>query len=45
MYQKENISNELQETVKKRKIYITNIFINYSTLLMNALGIKQVNKM
>jgi len=45
MYQKENISNELQETVKKRKIYITNIFINYSTLLMKALGIKQVNKM
>ena len=45
MYQKENISNELQETIKKRKIYITNIFINYSTLLMNALGIKQVNKM
>ena len=45
MYQKENISNELQQTVKKRKIYITNIFINYSTLLMNALGIKQVNKM
>ena len=45
MYQKENISNELQETVRKRKIYITNIFINYSTLLMNALGIKQVNKM
>ena len=45
MYQKENISNELQETVKKRKIFITNIFITYSTLLMNALGIKQVNKM
>ena len=45
MYQKENISNELQETVKKRKIYITNIFINYSSLLMKALGIKQVNKM
>jgi len=45
MYQKENISNETQEDIKRRKIYITNIFIHYSTLLMKALGIQQVDKM
>ena len=45
MYQKENISNEPQEDIKRRKIFITNIFINYSTLLMKALGIQQVEKM
>ena len=45
MYQKENISNEPQEDIKRRKIFITNIFINYSTLLMKALGIQQVDKM
>ena len=45
MYQKENILNEPQEDIKKRKIFITNIFINYSILLMKALGIQQVDKM
>ena len=45
MYQKENILNEPQEDIKRRKIFITNIFINYSTLLMKALGIQQVDKM
>jgi len=45
MYQKENISNEPQEDIKRRKIFITNIFIHYSTLLMKALGIQQVDKM
>ena len=45
MYQKENILNEPQEDIKRRKVFITNIFINYSTLLMNALGIQQVDKM
>ena len=45
MYQKENISNETEEDIKRRKIFITNIFIHYSTLLMKALGIQQVDKM
>ena len=45
MYQKENISNETEEDIKRRKIYITKIFIHYSTLLMKALGIQQVDKM
>ena len=45
MYRKENILNEPQEDIKKRKIFITNIFINYSILLMKALGIQQVDKM
>ena len=45
MYQKENISNETEENIKRRKIFITNIFIHYSTLLMKALGIQQVDKM
>ena len=45
MYQKENISKETEEDIKRRKIFITNIFIHYSTLLMKALGIQQVDKM
>ena len=45
MYQKENILNEPQEDIKKRKMFITNIFIDYSILLMKALGIQQVDKM
>ena len=45
MYQKENISKETEEDIKRRKIFITNIFIHYSTLLMKALGIQQVEKM
>ena len=45
MYQKENISNETEENIKRRKIFITNIFIHYSTLLMKALGMQQVDRM
>ena len=45
MYQKENISNDPQEDIKRRKIFITNIFIHYSTLLMKALGMQQVDRM
>ena len=45
MYQKENILSEEEDDVKKRKIYITFLFIQYSTLLMKSLGINQVRRM
>ena len=45
MYQKENILNEQKDDIKKRKIFITLLFIQYSRLLMKSLGIKEVNKM
>jgi len=45
MYQKENILSEQEDDIKKRKIYITFLFIQYSTLLMKSLGINQVKRM
>tara|TARA_B100002051_G_C16721113_1_gene632501 strand:- start:534 stop:2180 length:1647 start_codon:yes stop_codon:yes gene_type:complete len=45
MYQKENILSEQEDDIKRRKIYITFLFIQYSTLLMKSLGINQVKKM
>ena len=45
MYQKENILSEQEDDIKRRKIYITFLFIQYSTLLMKSLGINQVKRM
>ena len=44
-YQESNIKNMENENKKITKIFITNLFIKYSHLLMQCLGIKPVEKM
>lgn len=44
-YQESNIKNMENENKKVTKIFITNLFIKYSHLLMQCLGIKPVEKM
>jgi arginyl-tRNA synthetase len=44
-YQESNIKNMENEDKKRTKIFITNLFIQYSHLVMGCLGIKPVEKM
>tara|TARA_B110000444_G_scaffold4219_1_gene4023 strand:+ start:62 stop:1705 length:1644 start_codon:yes stop_codon:yes gene_type:complete len=44
-YQDSNIKNIENEKEKEQKILITNLFIQYSNLVMSCLGIKPVQKM
>tara|TARA_X000000950_G_scaffold139643_1_gene173330 strand:- start:510 stop:2153 length:1644 start_codon:yes stop_codon:yes gene_type:complete len=45
MYQNQNILENKKETVKLNKLKISELFISYSALLMECLGIEPVEKM